>query len=267
MFHVRNAQPGDMAALLATLDAYPDLRTIADIVEQAEELGFIVRDRQRLEALATARDLGLMQEKDNVLTEAGESLAQLELNKPDVFPNIVHGLYYTLWDKQQPGVNCFSWSYRTLCQMLWRGEILSVNDRGEVASQIESMASSVFGRSDIAFSPKSVGGILVWLEELDPPVLDDEMRFTPRSFCPPELFVAAVGFVYVEQGVDYGSNLLLTDDRQDSISQVCLLDSTSFDRVLEYSVAQFDYLARGIGGGWGRYLTLDRRPTMKDFVS
>lgn len=257
-----------MAALLSTLDAYPRLSTIADVVMHAEDIGYVIQDRQRLEALRTGRDLGLVEENENVLTETGVIMSRLELSKPDIFSDIMHALYYTLWHPEQPKANCFSWSYQTLCRLLWRGEFSVLQDRRQVASTIEAIGRDRFPGSNIAFSPKSVGGILLWLGELNPPVLQgDELRFTPRTFCPPELFVLATAFVYKKHEADYGTNLLLTEERRDAICEVCLLDPASFNRVSDYAVSQFDYLTKGIGGGWGQYLTLARRPQLKDFAT
>jgi len=267
VFHIRNAQPGDMVAALATLEVYPGLSTITEIVEHAETLGFTIRDRQRLEALMTVRDLGLVAREQNVLTSNGKVLTQLEMDKPDLFADVVHGLQYVLWDDKQPSAYCFSWSYRKLCQMLWQSGVTTLTSRREIASEIEAQARTVFGRSDIAFSPKSIGGALLWLSELKPSVLDESgKKFNRRTFCPPELFVLAVDFVYSTQGVDYGANLLLSDEHRDAICQVCLLDPSGFDRVLEYVVTQFDYLEKGLGGGWGRYLTLRHGPMVEEFV-
>ncbi|MBC8263377.1 MAG: hypothetical protein H8E47_04550 [Anaerolineales bacterium] len=268
VFHIRNAHPGDMAAVLATLDTHPSLETIAEIVRQAEALGFAIHDRQRLEALTTACDLGLVEKGRNVLTDEGRLLIWLEMDKPVLFVDIIHGLQYTLWNERLPSANCFSWSYRALCQMLWHTGAKTVNSRRELASEIETQARTAFGRPDIVFSPKSIGGALLWLTELEPSVLDqDDERFTRRPFCPPELFALGVDFVYQTQEIDYGVNLLLIDERRDAICQVCLLEPTSFDRVLEYAVAQFDYLEQGTGGGWGRYLTLRRAPRLEDFLT
>ena len=254
-------------AALTTLEMYPGLSTIAEIVEHAETLGFAIRDRQRLEALTTARDLGLVERGQNVLTSSGKVLAQLEMDKPDLFADIVHGLQYMLWDEHRSSAYCFSWSYRRLCQMLWQSGITTPTNRRDIASEIEAQARTVFGRSDIAFSPKSIGGALLWLSELKPSVLDEGSdEFIRRAFCPPELFVLAVDSVYLTQGVDYGANLLLSDERRDAVCQVCLLDPAGFDRVLGYAIAQFDYLEKGLGGGWGRYLTLRRGPRLEEFV-
>jgi len=267
VFHIRNAPPGDLAAVLATLEVYPGLSTVSEIVEQAEELGFTIRDRQRLEALMTARDLGLVQRERNALTEEGKILTHLESDKPDLFVNVVHGLLYTLWDPRQRGDNCFSWSYRTLCQMLWQSGTMDLANRRDLASEIEAQARAAFDRPKIVFSPKSVGGALLWLSELIPPVLDEhEARFSRRTFCPPEVFLMAIDFVYRAQKIDYGVNLLLSDEHREGICQVCLLEPERLDRVLEYAVAQFDYLHKGIGGGWGQYLVLDRAPGMEEFI-
>ena len=267
VFHIRNAHPEDMTAVLTTLDTHPGLGTKAEIVEQAEILGFTIHDRQHLDALITARDLEMVEREQNSLTDDGQTLTRLEMNKPDLFTDIVHGLQYVLWDERRPGANCFSWSYRTLCQMLWHSGTMAIDSKRDMASEVEGQARTAFSRPDIVFSPKSIGGALLWLAELEPRVLDqDGTRFTRRAFCPPELFVLGVDFAYQTHSVEYGVNLLLSDERRNAICQACLLEPEGFDRVLEYAVAQFDYLEKGVGGGWGRYLTLHRAPKLEDFV-
>jgi len=134
VFHIRNAHPGDMAAVLATLDTHSCLRTKAEIVEQAEILGFTIRDRQHLDALITARDLGLVAREQNTLTDDGRTLTQMEMNKPDLFTDVVHGLQYVLWSESRSSVNCFSWSYRALCQMLWYSGATMTSRREDLAS-------------------------------------------------------------------------------------------------------------------------------------
>lgn len=265
VFHIRNASPGDLLAALTTIESYPGIPTIGEIVAQAEKLGFMIRDQQRLEALMTARDLNLVKRDENVLTDEGKSLLRIEAVKPDLLADLVHGLQYTLWNEHQPGIHCFSWSYRTLCHLLWQAGNLALEDRRVLASEVEGRARSEFGRPEIAFSPKSIGGAMLWLSEMSPAVLDGE-RFVRRSFCPPELFVLAVDFLYRSHGIDYGANLRLSEERRDEICQACLLEPSGFDRVLDYAQVQFDYLERGVGGGWGRYITLQRSPRLEDFL-
>lgn len=267
MFHVRNAHPGDMVAILVAIDTYPDLPTIGEVLSKAEKMGFVIRDRQRLEALMTARDLGLVEPDRNVITPLGKTISELELRNPDLFYDVVHYLHYALWDGKRSGSHCFSWTYRHLCDLLWQTRISSLTDRRDVAAELESRSRSAFGRTDIALSAKSVGGALLWLMELEPPVFNEAGdTFTCRHFCPPELFVLAVDHVYRINGIEYGTNLLLSEDKLEAICQVCLLDPDGFDRVMDYALAQFGYLEKGIGGGWGSYLVLNRQPELGDFV-
>jgi hypothetical protein len=267
VFHIRNAQPGDLAAILATLDVHPDLNTITEIVNAAELMGYSILDRTRLEALTTARDTGLITEKENTLTNQGSALTSLEMNKPDLFADIVHGLYYTLWNRIEPAENCFAWSYRTICRILWQSGTSEISDRAIMASKVESEARDTFGRADIVFSSKSVGGAYLWLSQLRPDVIyETDRRFKRRTFCPPELFIMAVDHLYSGESIDYGVNLLLNEANREEICQVCMLEPTGFDRVLEYAVAQFPYLDKGLGGGWGYYLTLQCQPNLVDFI-
>jgi hypothetical protein len=255
-----------LAAALATLQKHPELPTVSEVVQKAEDTGFVIQDRRRLEALVTARDLGLIRQDRNVLTQKGEALARLDSLKPDLFVDVVHGLLYESWDFADKRENCFSWSYRTLCRILWEGGDAELPTRRRLASEVETQAKSRFAQSDIAFSPKSVGGALLWLSDLTPPVLvGDGSRFSRRAFCPPELLVMATDFVYRDRSVDYGVNLLLNDSNRTVICHYCLLDPERLDRVIEYAVAQFDCLHKGIGGGWGQYLVLERHPEVAEF--
>ena len=127
VFHIRNAHSGDLAAALAVIEAQPGLNTIAEIVDQAETMGFTIRDRQRFEALMTAKDLELIGNEQNTLTDKGQQLAIL-MNKPDLFGDIVHGLRLSLWDSSNPSINCFSWSYRAICRMFWINGTIEISD-------------------------------------------------------------------------------------------------------------------------------------------
>jgi hypothetical protein len=266
-FHIRNANPNDMVAVLLILEEHPGLNTISEIVDCADTIGLSIRDRQRLEALTTARDLRLIEQYRNELTELGQLIVKIELYKPEIFADIIHGLYYYCWKPQTPNLNCFSWSYRTLCQMLWSAGSFEIDNRRDLASKIETQARQTFGHSDITFSSKSIGGALLWLKALEPKIIDEVSdRFTRRDFCPPELFVMSLDFVYMEETADYSANILLNDTTKDLICQMCMLEPRSFDRILEYAIVQFDFLESGIGGGWGQYITLHRQPTLRDFV-
>lgn len=267
VFHIRNANPDDMVATLMILEEQPALETVSAIVDYADSIGLPIRDRQRLEALMTARDLGLVEQNTNALTQLGHLLLKTEVYKPDIFSDVIHGLQYMCWKPQSASNHCFSWSYRAICQMLWSAGSLEIDNRRDLASKIENQARETFKRSDITFSPKSIGGAFLWIETLKPKVIDEYTNyFARRTFCPPELFILAIDFVYQENSVDYGVNLLLNNANKDAVCKMCLLETPAFDRVLEYAIDQFDYLQTGVGGGWGQYIALNQQPKLEDFI-
>jgi len=276
VFHVlHNARPEYEMDVLAILQDNQE-PTYGNILSEGESLGLTIgsqvkTERMLKDILQPLRDLGLVERRQIKLTQLGHVWAQIAYNNPYLFPEIFHYLYYSIWNPKQEAQKCFSWSYRTLCNHLW-GQGTVALDKKMLASFISVEANQRFQIRSVSFSQNSVQGVTVWLEALSPSVIrfgDDlsEEVFSRRLFCPPELFALGVDFVYQTQEIDYGVNLLLNDERRDAICQVCLLEPTSFDRVLEYAVAQFDYLEQGTGGGWGRYLTLRRAPRLEDFLT
>ena len=267
MFHIRNANPGDMRALLDVLTVFPETKTTAEILQRADELGHTVRGRAHFDAVPAARDLGLVEDSANRLTATGEALAQIDRVNPTIFPDIVHLLHYTLWNPTDPAVNCFSFSYRTVCKELWNGGSSSSLIRRELAARVEATVNGQFKRANISLSQKSIGGALDWLLELKPEAfLDGGEQFIRRSFCPPESLVLAIEHRYRESELDYGANLLLSAAHREALCQACLLELDALDRVLEYAIAQFGYLEKGVGGGWGQYVTLQGPVAIERFV-
>lgn len=258
------ANPDDLKAIILTLKDNPGLKR-EEIVKKAEDLGYVIHDKKRLEALTLARNLNLIEKRRNSLTTKGSLVYELINKNYTLFPEIIHGLQVTLWNPNNKKNTAFSWSYREVCRILWNFGALNNVNNSEIASEIINQAIEVFG-TNIAFSNKSVLGILHWLERLHPPILTKKNKsysFKRRNFCPPELFVLVVDYLYRNR--DYGSNLLLTENVQEEICWMSLIEVSGFDRVLEYATRQFEYLEAGIGG-WGRYLTLHRKPTLEDFV-
>ena len=189
-----------------------------EMLQKGLELGLSIGSQVRTERmlkdiLQPMRDLGFVSRQRIELTESGKTLAILSRHKPSLFPEMIHFSYYTAWNHQTPGENCFSWSYRQLCKYLWGQGRIEI-DTPAFSSVISSAAIQHFGVTQVSFSSQSVNGILNWLRALSVPViqeLDGDSVFSRRAFCPPELFVMAVDFVYRTLEIDYGVNLLLSD--------------------------------------------------------
>lgn len=271
MFHVRhNARPTLIREILQILEGCDSL-ALDDILETGSRRGYqvgtTVRSKQSLREnpVQTAKDLGLIAGDVPSLTDLGQQMVELLHHKPGVFNEMMHALYYTLWTPARATEHCFSWSYRTTCDWLWESGSATIN-RGQLVSQVSEMAMERFSTNRVSFSKDSVRGVLQWLAELEPPVLDRENRtFARRTFCPPETLALAVDYLCQVEGADYQTNLLMDSGKQETICKVCLLEPTAFDTVLDWAVGQYAFLQRGTGGGWGSYILLTRQPQIRDF--
>lgn len=275
VFHVlHNARPEYELDVLFLLE-HGQESSYEAVLQEGEQLGYgvghqVKTERQLRDILQLQRDLGLMERRRVQLTDMGQTIAQIAYRNSRLFPEIIHFLYYTTWQETSESESCFSWSYRTLCNYLWQQGGLAI-DKLALFSVVSSEASEKFQIQSISFSTNSIAGIIMWLEALTPTVLyqsssDSETRFSRRAFCTPELFVLAVDHIYQSEEIDYGSNLLLSEVRRNAVCQLCLVEPNSFDRILDYAVAQFEYLETGVGGGWGQYVVLHQQPELKDFI-
>ena len=275
MFHVKhNAKPTTIKEVLLILQGQEDIdinQILCIGAERGYTIGTSAKSAQSVKEnpIQVARDLGLMQTAIYALTELGKQTAALLQVKPKIVNEFLHVLNYSAWDARKPEQLCFSWSYMIACNKLWEGISIPI-DRQQIVSWLDEMAHSHFGVSHTSLSKDSILGILNWLRELDPPVLERKIRteivFTRRAFCPPETFVLAVDYVYRRNNIGYQTNMLLDSDKQEAICKVCLLDPTGFDNALEWACGQYDFLSQGSSGGWGRYLVLARPPALTDFM-
>ncbi len=273
MFHVRhNARPMLVKELLEILGDDLEERTLDGILHlgarKGFEIGTAMLSQQSLKEnpLQTARDLGLVEEQQLALTDLGHDLLALLRKKPSAWGDVMHGLFYGRWSPEHPTEHCFSWSYRTMCERLWDAGNRSI-DRGQLVSQVVELAMQQFTTNRVSFSKDSVRGVLQWLAEIRPPVLDKESKlFSRRSFCPPESLALAIDFLYGLEGVDYQTNLLLGHEKQETVCKFCLLEPTAFDAVLDWAIGQYPFLQQGSRGGWGRYVVLTRKPRITDFL-
>ena len=272
MFHVRhNARPNLVKEVLEILAGNEELSldNILSIGARREyQIGTVIQSEQSLKEnpVQMARDLGLIEDKRLILTSLGKDIISLLHYKPSSWGEIMHILFYTRWTPFSETENCFSWSYRTLCDILWEAGSVTI-DRGHLVSLISELAMERFNTTQVSFSKDSVRGVLQWLQELQLAVLDrDSKVFNRRTFCPPESFILAVNYLYRSKEIDYQTNLLLDDEKQEIICKLCLLETTAFEATLEWATGQYPFLQWRSNGGWGSYILLTRQPEIQDFL-
>jgi len=265
-FHIRSVFPSDLIAVLEVLKSYPGLNS-KKIPLKATEMGLEIRNKVKLECLETAKDLGLIN-KENTLSPEGFQLLQICQVQPNLFPEIVHFLYFNLWTELEKSKNCFSWTYQQVCEILWSTPSSNIDPK-TLASEIYWRARAFSGKDTLSISAKSVNGALHWLEALNPPVIKKhkkEKTFSRRTFCPPELLILAIDRIYRVNNIPYGVGMILSSSNREVLCKITLIEPTYLDRVLQYAFQQFKFLTMSIEGGWGERLILSRRPKLDDLV-
>lgn len=268
-FHIRFVQPQQVEELLYILAEALTSLSDEEIMVKAQDWNCeLAHQKSPIEQFSILKLLALIHGENRDLSEKGRQLVQILAHRPNLSTEIFHLLFYTTWNANLPTKKCSSWSYRRLCNILWnRMSTPIVNEA--LASLLNDEIEENFSDAAPSVGPDTVRATSAWLSRLDPPCLESngKLTFERRRFCSPELLLLATDFIYRENRISYGSNVLLTDEHRNDICRLCLLKEESFDMVLELSLSQFDFFRRGIGGGWGTFLILERQPEFLDFYA
>ena len=227
-------------------------------------------DRQE----ARLRQLGFLTDKR--LTETGQNVLIICERKPDLWGEIFHYQHYTLWHTNEPEKNGFSWTYRNFVNYLWETGhfetdnaslepiVLSLINKVETepAFEIEQTHNAV-----VSLGWRSLRGAYHWLEALVPPVIENE-TFNRRYFCPPELALLASGWTARQMDGEIGIDYLLTPERRNAISRLCLLDPSALDKVLDWMLPNYPNVVQpGTSAGtYGRFLRFLKWPEISDLL-
>ncbi len=217
--------------------------------------------------------LGLIEETAEGLRLTPSAQVILQKREP-VQHDLLHYLFSTVWAPKGPAQHqARSWLYQTIGQHLWSiGQVrLDSQVRQELTQQITNQAGEDF-RSVPGFFPRTfsvgiqtIAGAIEWLKHLKPPVLEiegtgrnEEWVFTRRSACSGELFLLALSRSYQMSGSEAGTDLLLSPQRRDEVSRLCLLEPLQFDRMLDWVLPMFPkFIAPGTRAGtYGRFIRL-----------
>ncbi len=236
-------------------------------------------DRTRfLEARGLSEDiLGLIKKTKEglVLTPRAQAFFK---RRESVQYDLLHYLFYTAWNAGEPEKNARSWFYRTICDNLWSMQEV-VLDRDmrqsftqQLSDQIVQDFQQVPGIEKVSIGIQTMDGAREWLRTLTPSVIDisakKEEKFHRRVTCSAELFLLALSRSCQLCGSEIDMDVLLSAQRREEISRLCLLEPLQFDRILDWVLPIFpQFVSQGTRtGSYGRFVRLHRFVTVEDFA-
>lgn len=209
--------------------------------------------------------LGVLSNKDKhyKITSLGEKLQYYLQFDSNIFFDLMHYLYYSMFEVQKPE-SYFSWTYRNVCEILWEIKPSSI-EKNKLASEVYNYARGSFPdiAYDIALSPYAIHGVVNWLKALKPPfiILDGRRNMTNngRSYCSVELFILAINFLYQEESVSVGTPIIVGKDKETFLAKFCLLDSKSVKNVLGLTLRVFSDVLKEHRSVWGNSIILSQK--------
>ena len=220
------------------------------------------------------RQLGLL--SNGQITNNGLNIVNLCQKNPALWGDLLHFLHYSLWTDANSYENGFSWTYRHFVDYLWQAENVNLSSvyLNPIVSFLINQAETTpyfdieeTRHAVISLSRDSLRGAYHWLEALVPPVIENKI-FNRRYFCPPELALLASGWAARQMDGEIGIDYLLTPERRDAISRLCLLDPSALDRVLDWMLPNYpDVIQPGTSAGtYGRFLRFLKWPEISNLL-
>jgi hypothetical protein len=269
-FHVdHDVRPVHVIAVLKQMSPFVgDVRTqlLADLAAN----DYKISSHYLFWNLKVLRTLGLTDVDEKTeswrLTRRGVYLRALAAWNQQTFIDMMHYLYYAAWDFGDREAASFSWTYRTVTNLLWQRRPTVIDGKG-LAAEVRDLACKEFGLESVSITDYAVDGVYNWLRGLDPAFAwtDTKSRRREtnggRASCTPELFLMAVDYLYRSKDIAYDRPLVMDDDKINVICRLCLLDPLKWKSVLNRTIEQFTILRR-MGSANGPQLTLERSPRL-----
>jgi hypothetical protein len=252
------------------------VKEVFNNLQAGEDPSYVIQSKRQVTRL---RKLGLV--KGDHLSDTGQAIYSLCASKGEIWEDIMHYLHYTLWKTEQPLENAFSWTYREFSDYLWRMKNFRLDDdfwsttvieligKVEIDSRFVGKIEEETLEGSVSLSKDSLKGAFHWLQKLTPEIIDEDNRFQVRHFCFPQLALLASGWVARMTGGEVGIDLLLTPERREAISKLCLLDPSALDKVLDWMLPIYPeiVLPGTRAGAYGRFIRFRQWPQIEDLVS
>ena len=170
-------------------------------------------------------------------------------------------LHYKLYISNLP----IGWSYRNIIEVLYNEYNKRKINYLDIAQKIKERAYNS-GWESIAFDKTSVVGALNFISALEPKPVNEKNIFQRRDYCQPHLMLWAIDYIYRKQwNGEYGSLMLLDDEKINEICKLCLIDKDNFDVILKQTTLVYNFLEVSIKL-FGTYIRVMRKWRFEDIL-
>lgn len=258
-FHVdHNVKPKNIEKILLFLTDRNFIKK-EDLFNKLNNYGYGIHYRHFNKNLFILGKFNILNIKNGayILSKTGMHLQNYLNFDKKVFYDLMHFLYFTSWDYGDHKSLYFSWSYKTICEILWNNKPIIVN-RKKLAADLLNAAHDNFEIKDISISHEAITGIFNWVNALMPSFINNISKNEigeGREGCSPELFIITLGYLYKTLNLNIGTPILLDKIKKEFICKTCLLNEDSFDKMLNLTIKTFDYISKDYGE-WGAFLML-----------
>jgi hypothetical protein len=231
-----------------------------------EHAALVLGKQPRGEALALLRDLDLVTAAPAGVAASTRGRAVLA---DPAAADLIHGLSYVAWSPEAASRLSRMWTYRAVTDLLWELAPVTVD-----ASLKKRLVEDLLARAEETFAgmegfaaarasvgPKSIDGVLRWLERLAPVVVQDR-RLRRRERCPPALMLVVLWAVAERAGAEPGTDFRLGPAERDLLCRGCFLEPVALDAMLDWTVQTQPRAVRWgtLNARYGRQLVLLKAP-------
>lgn len=273
-FHIGDPGPQDLYEYLDTVEARQPSSN-DELLGAATDLGHNLGTYEKTTAGAVLGRLGVVK-PDNQFeyTHLGDSLVDVMYRDRKLFDNLLHFLYYTAYDRYPSEHIYSSYTYRAFTNYLYDNAPFDTlrGEKGTIVSEVTAQAKNdetldlSYTHSGVSLSTKSFNNYFRFIDALSPAVNPNERGetpgFEPRSFCPPELLVVAVNYLYQQNDSDYNTLILVTDEIERQIRRICILSDQGFSEVIDYAEQAYPFFSKK--HDFGLNLRLEHEVTFDD---
>ncbi|MFC3477745.1 hypothetical protein [Halobacterium litoreum] len=191
----------------------------------------------------TLARLGLVHEEDRQeLTDFGRDLVDVLIHNEQRFYDLLHFVYASAYHRNPSPERFISWSYYQITREYCKRAPVDFNDAKQEV--VEAVLQSAETETAPGFddhgtlSTKSINNYRRFIDELDPPVLQ-EGRFELREFVPSELVLAAIDLLYRTDFAgsrEYGGLMSLSGVPAEALQTLCLVQEDVLSDVVEQAV-------------------------------